>query len=102
MLRETDVQATRLNAITAGHISAAMPPLDYETDREMLEMALGTIGLTEPPDARLLWIADTLHLAELECGAAYLAEARRRDDLEILTALRPLPFDAAGNLPQVL
>ena len=51
-----------------------MPPLDYETDREMLTAALGTIGLTEPADAKLLWIADTLHLAEVECSAAYLAE----------------------------
>ena len=26
-------------------------------------------------------------------------EAARRDDLEILTDCRPLPFDADGNLP---
>ena len=63
-----------------------MAPLDYETDREMLAAALGTIGLVEPADAKLLWIADTLHLDELECSAAYLAEAREREDLEILTA----------------
>ena len=73
--------------------------MDYETDREMLAAALGTIGLAEPPDAKLLWIADTLHLGEVECSAAYLAEARRRTDLEILTEPRDLPFDAAGNLP---
>ena len=36
------------------------------------------------PDAKLLWIRDTLHLAEVECGEAYLAEARSRPDLEIL------------------
>ena len=78
-----------------------MTPLSYETDREMLSAALGTIGLTDPPDAKLLWIADTLHLAELECSAAYLPEARERNDLEILTALRDLPFDAAGSLPDL-
>ena len=60
VLREADLAATRLNVLTSGHVSAAMPPLDYETDREMLDAALGTIGLTEPPDAKLLWIADTL------------------------------------------
>ena len=49
-----------------------MTPLDYETDREMLAAALGTIGLAEPGNARLLWIADTLHLGEVECSAAYL------------------------------
>jgi len=99
LLRQTDFAAVRLNALVAGHVSAAMPPLDYETDRQMLDAALGTIGLTEPPQARLLWIANTLQLSEVECSAAYLDEARQRHDLEILTALRDLPFDAAGNLP---
>jgi hypothetical protein len=99
LLRETDFHATRLNAVVAGHIAAAMPPLDYETDREMLEVALCTIGLRQPADARFLWILDTLHLVEVECGTAYLDEARQRDDLEILAPPRDLPFDAAGNLP---
>ena len=99
LLRETDFEAVRLNALVSGHVSAGMLPLDYETDREMLAAALSTIGLAEPPEARLLWIANTLKLAEVECAAAYLDEARRRDDLEILTELRDLPFDAQGNLP---
>jgi hypothetical protein len=101
LLRETDFAATRTNAIVSGHISAAMPPLDFATDREMLETALGTIGLSEPPEAKLLWIANTLDLAEVECSAAYLDEARSHADLEILTEPRPLPFDAAGNLPDL-
>jgi hypothetical protein len=102
LLGETDLTATRLNGLTSGHISAVMAPLDYESDREMLAAALGTIGLVEPAEAKLLWIADTLHLGELECSAAYLAEAREREDLEILTSLRDLPFDAAGNLSELV
>jgi hypothetical protein len=98
-LRQADFAATRLNVLTSGHIAAAMPPLDYETDREILDAALGTIGLTAPPDAKMLWIPDTLRLAEVECSAAYLDEARERDDLEVLAPPRDLPLDAAGNLP---
>ncbi len=98
LLRETDFQATRLNAIVAGHVSAAMPPLDYETDREILDAALSNVGLTEPHEARILWIQNTLKLGEVECSAAYLEEARCRSDLEILTPPRSLPLDAAGNL----
>ena len=100
LLRETDFAATRLNVLTSGRVAAAMCPLDYETDRQVLEAALGTIGLVEPQDARLLWIPNTLHLAEVECSAAYLDEARGRGDLAILTPPRPLPLDAAGNLPE--
>ena len=91
---------TRINCLTGGHISAAMMPLDYPTDREMLDAALATIGLTEPPDAKILWIRNTLDLGEVECSAGYLDEARGRGDLEILTDLaRAWPFDAEGNLP---
>ena len=100
LLRDTDFAATRLNVLTSGRVAAAMCPLDYETDRQMLELALSTVGLVEPQDARLLWIPNTLRLAEVECSAAYLEQARGRSDLAILTDLRPLPFDAAGNLPE--
>jgi len=99
LLREMDLPATRLNALVAGHISAAMLPLDYETDAEMLDHMLAAIGLAEPPQARLLWIQDTLHLEEVECAAAYWEEAQSRKDLEVLTPLRPLPLDEHGNLP---
>lgn len=99
LLRDTDFAATRLNAVTANHVTAAMPPLDYETDREVLDVALGTIGMRRPEEARLLWIRNTLKLAEVECSAVYLDEARARPDLEVLTPLRPLPLDAVGNLP---
>jgi hypothetical protein len=99
LLSQADLAVTRLNGLVSGHIAAAMPPLDYATDREMLTQALGTIGLREPCDARLLWISDTLHLAEVECAEAYLEEAQRREDLEVLTGLRELPFDGQGNLP---
>ena len=98
MLRDTDQQKTRLNALTSGHVAAGMAPLDYETDREMLAAALGTIGLVPPQDARLLWIADTLDLAEVECSSSYFDEAKERDDLEIISPLRAMDFDSEGNL----
>jgi hypothetical protein len=101
VIRQADLQAMRLNAIVAGHVSAALLPLDYPTDREILDLALSTVGLVDPPQAKLLWIRNTLELAELACSAAYLDEARRRDDLEILTPLFDLPLDAAGNLPEL-
>ncbi len=99
LLRETDWEAVRLNALVSGHVSAAMPPLDYATDADMLDAALSTIGLAAPAQAKLVWIANTLQLSEVECSTAYLDEAREREDLEILTEPREMPFDAAGNLP---
>ncbi|MCH8923913.1 MAG: DUF2088 domain-containing protein [Planctomycetes bacterium] len=99
LVEQMDVEATQINCLTGGSPSGAKVPIHYETDRQLLEMALPTIGLTEPQDAKVQWIQDTLHLREVECSAAYLEEAQARDDLEILTELRDLPLDEAGNLP---
>lgn len=99
VIEKMDVEATRINAVASGHYTGAMLPLDYETDSEMVGVMLGQIGLARGVDAKLLWIRNTGALTEVECGAAYLVEARSRDDLEILTELRPLPFEGKGNLP---
>lgn len=98
LLEKVNLKITRINALTSGHYEGAMIPIDYETDKEMLGVMLSQIGLTEPPDSKLLWIRNTRDLAEVECSAAYLDELRGRDDLEILTELRELPFDTNGNL----
>jgi len=97
-----DRQATWINCVTAGYPSVAMIPPHYDTDREALDVALSTVGLVEPPQARLLWIRNTLEVVEVECGEAYWEAAGQRSDLEVLTEPRPLPFDAGGNLPMTM
>ena len=99
VLREMDVAATRLNALTAGDLTAAMLPLDYETDAEIFEAALPMIGLRPTEEARILWIRNTLRLQEVECSAVFFEEAGQRADLEVASVLRPLPFGRDGNLP---
>ena len=101
VVEQMNMQATRVNCLTGGHPTGAMIPLDYETDRETLDMALSTIGLIPPEESRLMWIRDTLDVAEVECSAVYLEEAQQRSDLEVLTPLRDMPFDGDGNLPEV-
>ena len=97
-----DDEATRINCVTSGHVTAGMIPARYETDREALAAALATVGLTPPQDCRVLWIHNTLEVVELECSAAYLADVQDRDDLDILGPPRPLPFDSRGMLPDQL
>jgi hypothetical protein len=96
-----DIPITRTNCLTGGHATGAMIPIHYASDREVLDVSLPIIGLTEPVDAKLMWIHNTLDVAEVECSAAYLDEARERKDLDIVSDVRPLPFDASGVLPLV-
>ncbi|MGI8937092.1 MAG: lactate racemase domain-containing protein [Iamia sp.] len=102
VLRQMDVAATRLNALTAGRVAGAMIPLDHETDRELLATAQGMTGLRPPSALRLVWARSTLDLAETRCSAALVAEAAPRDDLEVVGTPHDLPLDAAGNLPDDL
>ena len=97
--REVDHKITRINCITGGHITAAMSPLDYETDAEIFDVVSQSVGLTEPEDIRFVWIRNTLDVAEFVCSEAYLEQVQVRDDLEQLSDLQELPFDQVGNLP---
>ena len=97
-----DKRVTYINVATACYPQVAMIPPHYDTDRELLDVALATIGLTEPPHAKLLWIQNTLHVEEVECSEAFLPLAQGRDDLEILTPPRELHFDAHGMLPPTM
>lgn len=100
LIEQHDRHATWTNILTSGNLQVVKYPLNYDTDREILDAALPTIGLTEPVDAKILWIKNTLKVGEVECSAAYLPQARKRDDLEILTSLHDLPLDHSGNLPE--
>lgn len=98
VLDEIDLKITKINCLTGGGPVGAMLPVSFESEREILDAALSTIGLTPSEDAGVMWITDTLHLAEVECSACYLEEAKQRSDLEILTDLRPIDFDDNGDL----
>jgi hypothetical protein len=72
--------------------------VSLETDRDVLEAAFPTIGLTEPEQACVLHISNTLHLAELLASEAYLPTIETRDDLEVVEEPREMEFDEDGNL----
>ncbi|MCA9080453.1 MAG: DUF1549 domain-containing protein, partial [Planctomycetaceae bacterium] len=97
-VEQMDREYTMVNCITSGHPTAGMIPLVYDTDREVIENALQTIGLTPPDQARVIRIRDTLHLDEVYVSTAYASEWAGREDLQVLTAPAPIGFDTHGDL----
>jgi hypothetical protein len=93
-----DLESTKINCLTAGHVTAAMVPIAFTTDRAAIEAAVGMAGLTPPADVTVQWIPDTLHLNEIECSEVFFRAAQNRTDLKILQEPTPLDFDPAGNL----
>lgn len=98
LLEQMDVETTRINCLTSGHVTAAMIPVDFSTDREIIDEALNTVGFCDAESARVIWIRNTLHLTEVCCSAAYLGEIEDRKDLELIGEPEPLRFDNDDNL----
>jgi hypothetical protein len=97
-VENVDRNITQINSLTGSHPSAAAIPVYYDTDREVLENALPTVGLVEPENAIVVQIRDTLHLGEILVSEACLPEVREREDLDLIDGPFDTPFDADGNL----
>ena len=99
LVNKIDPTATYINGLTGLSPESARIPITFDTDREAVEAALGTIGLVKPEEARIVRIQNTLLLEELDVSEALLSEVKQRDTLEILWGPKPLMFDSTGGLP---
>ncbi len=98
LIDKIDPEATAVNCLIAGNPEKGRIPIVCDSDREGLDYALGTIGLTAPQDARIIRIHDTLHLTRVDISRALFQEAQGRSDLETLAGPMPLFPDGAGDL----
>ena len=57
-----------------------------------------TLGLVEPKDARIIHIANTLRLEEMEISESMAAEAEKMANISITGRPRPMAFDKKKNL----
>jgi len=96
-----DMESTKVNCITAGHATAAMIPVYYDADHEVVDVALRTLGLTEPQDARVVQITNTLLLEEMLVSESCLAQLKNNSRVEILSGPFDWQFDKSGNLADV-
>jgi len=97
---KVNFHATYTNMLTASATLGATLPIIFETDREAVEGALKTIGLTPPERARVVRIKNTLDLAEMDVSESMLPEVQANPRLSQTTQLAPVVFDREGNLSQ--
>jgi hypothetical protein len=98
LVDKIDARATYMNAVTSSCPEAVRIPPHFNTDREVIDTALKTIGLVEPQNARVVHIRDTLHLEEMYVSQAMLAEVEKSKSLSKIGPARPLKFGKDGNL----
>jgi hypothetical protein len=102
LVEKINFAATYMNCITGISLEKAAIPMHFESDREAIQVGLGSIGLIPPEKAKIVRIKNTLQIDELEVSAAYEEEMRRKPGLEILEGPKPMVFDAQGNLPPLV
>ena len=95
---KVNFHATYTNVLTASVSLGAKLPIIFETDRDAIEGALKTIGLTEPPDAKVARIKSMLALEHLHVSEALLPEVQGRSALEILEGPFEFRFAETGDL----
>jgi len=93
-----DHSVTAINAMTGNHPSAAAMAIYFDTDREVLDAALKTVGLVEPENARVVRITDTLHLEEIQASESLMPEIEKHEELTVIEPLAEMSFDGAGDL----
>lgn len=90
--------ATYINCITGISLEKAAIPMYVENDREAMEIALGSIGLTSPEKSKIVRIKNTLQLGIVEISEAYAEASNQRTDLKILEGPCSVAFDSDNNL----
>ncbi len=93
-----DRQATYINSITGISLEKAAVPMYVESDREAIDIALGSVGLVSSDKAKIVRIKNTLELEIVEVSEAYAKDLQNRNDLEIIAGPRPNRFNDANDL----
>ncbi len=93
-----DRQATYINSITGISLEKAAVPMYVESDREAIDIALGSVGLVSSDKAKIVRIKNTSELEIVEVSEAYAKDLQKRNDLEIVAGPGSNLFDDANNL----
>jgi len=101
VVEKIDPVVTRINCITGNHPEAAMIPITFDTDQEAVEAALTTIGMITPKNARIIQIADTLHLTRVRVSEACFEEVRQSSRMHLAGEPYAFPLDVAGCMSDV-
>src|SRR5437867_886869 len=101
LVNAMDKQVTYVNALTSLTPHGAKIPIHFDTDRECIAQALASLAIPDTPQAKVIRIADTLSLVNLEVSEAFNTAVRQRNDLEAVGGLSEMKFDSTDNLFQL-
>jgi len=100
LVDKIDIKKTYTNALAALSPEKAAIPLTLENDRDAVEAALGSIGLSDGTDAGVVRIKNTSELSVMQISESLARSipAEKASSIEIVSPPSPMSFDKDGNL----
>ena len=98
LVRDMDLNKTSINSLTALTPQSAKIPIAFASDREAMERMLQSLPLSDSLGARIVRIADTLSVVEMEVSEPLWNIVETDKNLNAVSGLRDPSFNAAGNL----
>lgn len=97
LVDKVDRKKTYLNSITSTFVIRSAIPMYFDTEKELWDGALLSLGSPEPNTLRAAIIPNTLFITELWVSEAVMRELKDKAGLEVLEQ-KKLFFDKAGNI----
>jgi len=98
LVREVDLNKTNINSLTALTPQSAKIPIAFDSDREAIERMLISLPLSDTKQSRIVRIADTLSVAEMEISESLWNEVKETGKLTISLPIRDISFNDEDNL----
>ena len=97
-LNDVDWDVTWTNVLTTGIMDACMIPLYVNTDEEAVRMCIRTLHNTDPKQARVVHIKNTLCLEEIEVSEPLYESIRDLPGISYVSGPVPMRFNADGMM----
>lgn len=98
LLEKIDYKATYLNCLTSTFVRRAAVPMTLENDREAIAAALCSLNMERGRKARVVRIADTLHLEHVWVSDNLLPEVLEGNKCAVISSPDLMKFDSRGRL----
>jgi hypothetical protein len=102
LVDQIDHPVTDINVQTSNIFQASKVPMNFATDHDAMSLLLHSIVIPDTTKAKVIRIANTLNLNEVEVSESYATEVAARENLEEVNGPTDWPFNEDGNLEDLL
>ena len=97
-VKALDLRSMYMNATTSLGLNTAKVPIQFASDRDAIETALGSLASSEPKMVRIVRIVNTLNLERMLASECCTEILGKRPEVSIVGQARAMQFDQTDNL----